>query len=198
MRLRVEACLHILRWAALALLVAGAGIAATPPARAPEDVVKVDALLRLVQERLDVAPQVAQTKWNTKAPIEDLPREEQIIERVRGKAGEFGLDPQWVSEFFQAQIDASKAIQANRHKAWAAEKHPPFEKVADLGKDIRPILDRLEPALLAALAKARPVLERPGAKALLDARAPDLVTVSGFDMHAGTRALAPLYAIAAQ
>ena len=188
----------ITKWfATLAFLLAFAGHAtAQTAAFSAEDVERIDTLLRLIQERLDVAPEVARTKWNTKAPIEDLPREQQIIDRVRGKAKELDLDARMVGEFFQAQIEASKIIQTTRHTMWAAEKRAPFEKVADLGKDIRPVLDRLEPALLAALRDAKPVLERPGAKPLLDARATDLIKVSGVDLQAGTVALAPLYAIA--
>jgi len=188
---------HFARAAAALALAAFAACATTAgPRHSGEDTKKVDALLQLIQERLDVAPEVAQTKWNTKAPIEDAPREQQIIDRVRGKAKDFGLEPQFVAEFFQAQIEASKIIQTTRHKAWTAEGRPPFDKIADLGKDIRPVLDRLEPALLGALRDARPVIERPGAKALLDARAPELIKVSGFDLQAGTVALAPLYSIA--
>src|SRR5439155_14550775 len=76
-----------------------------------EDTARVDAVLRLIQERLDVAPEVAQTKWNSKAPIQDAPREQQIIDRVRGKAKDYGLEEQYVADFFQAQIEASKIMQ---------------------------------------------------------------------------------------
>jgi chorismate mutase len=160
-----------------------------------DDTRKVDTLLRLVQERLQVADEVARTKWNTKAAIEDLPREAQIVERVRGRAAEFGLEPQLAGDFFQAQIDASKVIQRALHERWATEKRPPFDKVADLGKDIRPQLDRLEPALLSALHNAKPVLDRPGATVLLDVRT-QAGAFAGSSSAAVDTALKPLYAVA--
>jgi len=134
------------------------------------DTAAVDRLLGLIKERLDVAPDVARTKWNTKAPIEDVPREQQIIDGVARRATEYGLDPQVAGAFFRGQIEASKIVQNALHSEWTATRQPPFAKVADLGTDIRPVLDRLTPAMMRALADALPVLQRPGARGLLETR----------------------------
>jgi len=150
----------------LAVLTTGCASASFTAA----DTAAVDRLLGLIKERLDVAPEVARAKWNTKAPIEDLPREQQIIDGVGRRAPEYGLDPRLAESFFRAQIEASKIVQNALHAEWTAEKQPPFSTVADLGKDIRPVLDRLTPAMMRALADALPVLERPGGRALLEAR----------------------------
>lgn len=149
------------------LLLAGC---ASAPRFSDQDTARVDDLLRLVRQRLEVAPEVARVKWNTKAPIEDLPREKQIVDGVAATAPEHGLEPAVAAAFFQAQIDASKVIQRDLHAQWTAKAQPPFEKVPDLVKDIRPVLDRLTPALVKALADAWPVLGRPGGAALLDQR----------------------------
>jgi len=130
----------------------------------------VDRLLGLIEERLEVAPDVARTKWNTKAPIEDLPREQQIIDGVGRRAPEFGLDPQVAAAFFRGQIEASKIVQNALHSQWMATRQPSFATVADLGTDIRPVLDRLTPAMMRALADALPVLQRPGGRQLLEKR----------------------------
>ena len=103
-----------------------------------------------------MAPEVARTKWNTKAPIDDPLRDKQIIDGVATAATEYGLDPQVASTFFIAQIEASKAVQNALHAEWTAKRQPPFAKVADLGKDIRPVLDRLTPAMTGALLEALP------------------------------------------
>jgi len=134
------------------------------------DTAAVDRLLGLIKERLDVAPDVARTKWNTKAPIEDLPREQQIIDGVARRAPEYGLDPQVAGAFFRGQIEASKIVQNALHSEWTAARQPPFATVADLGTDIRPVLDRLTPAMMRALADAVPALRRPGGRRLLEVR----------------------------
>jgi chorismate mutase len=112
-----------------------------------EDTDKVEKLLGLIAERLAVAPEVARTKWNTHAAIEDLPREAQITRSVAQTAQEYGLASACASAFFQAQIDASKLVQRALHQEWTARGQLPFQKVPDLAKEIRPILDRLTPAL---------------------------------------------------
>ena len=156
------------------------------------DTAAVDRLLGLIKERLDVAPEVARTKWNTRAPIEDLPREKQIIDGVAKGAPEYGLEPQVVAGFFTAQIEASKVIQNALHAEWAARRQPPFEKVADLGKDIRPVLDRLTPAMMRALGQALPVLRKPGGRKLLEARSQALLANAPGGEAAAREAVAPL------
>jgi chorismate mutase len=152
----------------------------------------VDRLLVLIKERLDVAPEVARTKWNTRAPIEDLPREKQIIDGVAQAAPEYGLDPQVAAAFFTAQIEASEVVQNALHAEWTARKQPPFATVADLGKDIRPVLDRLTPAMMQALARALPALEQPGGRQLLEAQARAILANSPGGEAAAREALAPL------
>jgi len=174
----------------LALLLAAG--CATAPTFSAADTATVDRLLGLVKERLEVAPEVARTKWNTKAPIEDLPREKQIIDGVAKGAGQYGLDPQVAGAFFQGQIEASKVVQNALHADWTARKQPPFDKVADLGKNIRPVLDRLTPAMMRALAEALPVLQQPGGRALLEARARAVLAQAPGGEPAVREAIAPL------
>jgi chorismate mutase len=175
----------------LLVLLLAAGCA-TAPTFSAADTAKVDRLLDLVKERLDVAPEVARTKWNTKAPVEDLPRERQIIDGVAKGAGQYGLDPQVAGAFFQGQIEASKTVQNALHAEWAAKKQPPFEKVADLGKDIRPVLDRLTPAMMRALADALPVLQQSGGRALLEAQVKTVLAKAPGGEAAVREAVAPL------
>src|SRR5205814_4893618 len=124
--------------------------------------------------------------------IEDLPREQQIIDGVAKRATEYGLDPHAAATFFRGQIEASKIVQNALHAEWTAARQPPFAKVADLGKDIRPVLDRLTPAMLRALADALPVLQRPGGRRLLERQSrPILASAPGGDAGA-RRPIAPL------
>ena len=114
------------------------------------------ALLRLIDQRLAVAPLVAQAKWNSGAPIDDPVREKQILDSVTRQAAEAGLNAAFAQRFFQAQFDAGKLIQRKLHEQWRTEKHAPFSPVPDLARDVRPVLDELTPQLIAALIKIYP------------------------------------------
>ena len=179
-------------WLSLALVAILASGCATTASFTAADTATVDRLLGLIKERLDVAPEVARTKWNTKAPIEDLPREKQIIDGVAKEATEYGLDPQVAGSFFTGQIEASKVVQNALHAEWTARRQPPFAKVADLGKDIRPVLDRLTPAMMRALAAALPVLQQPGGRQLLEAQTKAILAKAPGGEAAVREAVAPL------
>lgn len=179
-------------WLGLALVAILASGCATTASFTAADTATVDRLLGLIKERLDVAPDVARTKWNSKAPIEDLPREKQIIDGVAKGATEYGLDPQVAGTFFTGQIEASKVVQNALHAEWTARRQPPFPKVADLGKDIRPVLDRLTPAMMRALAAALPVLQQPGGRQLLEAQTKAILAKAPGGEAAVREAVAPL------
>ena len=182
-------------WLGLALVaILTAGCATTANFTAV-DTAAVDRLLGLIKDRLDVAPEVARTKWNTKSPIDDLVRDKQIIDGVATAATEYGLDPQVASTFFTAQIEASKVVQHALHAEWTVQRQPPFAKVADLGKDIRPVLDQLTPAMMRALPEALPVLQRRGGHHLLEAQTRALLANASGGDAAVRRAVAPLLAL---
>jgi chorismate mutase len=179
-------------WLGVALVAILTSGCATTASFTAADTATIDRLLGLIRERLDVAPEVARTKWNTKAPIEDLAREKQIIDEVAKGATEYGLDPKVAGTFFTGQIEASKIVQKALHAEWTARRQPPFAKVADLGKDIRPVLDRLTPAMMQALAEALPVLEQPGSRQLLEAQSRAVLGQSPWGEIAAREAVAPL------
>jgi chorismate mutase len=183
---------HTNRWRGLALVAVLAFGCATTAGFTAAETATVDRLLGLIKERLDVAPEVARTKWNTKAAIEDLPREKQIIDGVAKRAAEYGLDPTAAATFFTGQIEASKVVQKALHAEWTVKGQPPFAKVADLGKDIRPVLDRLTPAMMRALAEALPVLQRPGGRPLLETRSKAVLATAPDGDAAVRAAIAPL------
>jgi chorismate mutase len=183
------------RRGALAVLITTAGIAClnVRPGFALAAGTALDTLLRLIGERLAVMPDVARHKYNSGAAGEDLPREAQVIEAVTAQAVEAGLDKDLAAKFFQAQIDASKMIQSERIAAWKAENHAPFTDVPDLKTVIRPKLDALTPAMLAALKDALPELTLGGTGGRLEAYA---VGQGGEYEAAFRRAIAPLVAAA--
>jgi chorismate mutase len=121
----------------------------------------IDRLLVLIDQRLKVAPLVAQAKWNSGVPINDPVRERQILDDLTASLKNADeADKLFVRRFFQAQFDAGKIIQLALHAQWRRQAHARFDNPPDLARDIRPELDRLTPLLIAALAQVRPLLQQ--------------------------------------
>jgi chorismate mutase len=155
------------RW--LCLLIVSCSIVAQPasPPLTKPNAAAITQLLNLIQQRLEIARSVAQAKWNSKSPIEDLNREEVILQNISQQASQFNLTPSQAKHFFTGQIQASKTIQANLHELWTSQHHPPFLNPPNLRTDIRPLLDKLTPQLLKTLGIALPTLQSKDARRLL-------------------------------
>jgi len=150
-------------------------------------------LVELLGRRLEIGVEVARTKWNTKAPIEDLAREATALDAIARAATDAGVDPDTARRLLQAQIDAGKIVQRSLHETWTAEGRPPFDAVADLTTQLRPQLDAVTAELVAVLAAAGslPALDATavgGAEAALVARLDGV----GRAADAARTALAPL------
>lgn len=113
----------------------------------------VDQLLLLIQKRLSIMHEVARAKWNQKAPIEDKEREQQILATLVEQSRQYGLDGQFVAKFFQAQIDAAKAIQNMDFALWQSQEKGPFEQVFSLKDHLRLYIDEINQDMLALLGK---------------------------------------------
>jgi len=152
-------------------------------------------LFQLIEERLAVAPLVARSKWNSGAPIDDPVREQKILAEAAQSAAQGGLEPALAVAFFQAQFEAGKLLQRQLHEQWRAQHQPPFTDVLDLGRSVRPVLDRLTPQLIAALSALQP-LRRPEADACLLRTA--TMPQRAVDAEAWATALQPLLAAEAR
>ena len=127
------------------------------PWNSPNSVV----LLSLMRERLQISVDVAKSKWNSDAPIEDIHRENAIVAGLTKQAGELGLPLPWAEQFFRAQIEAAKIVQRELHERWRQQGQGKFNDALDLARDVRPRLDALTPKLLAAITAAWPELCSP-------------------------------------
>lgn len=121
----------------------------------------IESLRSLIDARLLLAPDVAQYKWNHHLPIEDLPREAQVIATLGRRAGDLGVPQPFAEAFFRAQIEASKIAQNELFQGWDVFKHGQFPDAPDLATATRPRLDKLTEQLLHALADNWLVLSDP-------------------------------------
>lgn len=110
-------------------------------------------LLRLIRQRLDLMPGVAQAKWNRKLPITDEKREAALLADLQSKGVALGLPADFVREFFEAQISAAKQVQEELFAEWTARQQSQFPNAPDLQNEVRPRIDDLNQKLLTALHK---------------------------------------------
>jgi len=62
--------------------------------------------------------EVARTKWNQGLPIEDKAREAQILKGLVGQSEKIQAHEGWITQFFQAQMDAAKEVQRSDFAVW--------------------------------------------------------------------------------
>lgn len=125
-------------------------------ARAADAPAALAPLLASIGERLDIADQVALSKWDSHKAVEDRPREQQVIAGAASQAATYHLGQEVVEPFFAAQIEANKLVQYARLSTWHLQGKAPDTPRADLVGQIRPQLDRLQKRLLQQLADFSP------------------------------------------
>lgn len=130
-------------------------------------------LLSLMQQRLNLAQDVAMYKWNAKAAIDDPVREQQILDALAQQAPQYGLAPKQAQDFFAVQIVAGKMIQRALFAEWTSKSQAPFGNPPDLKTKIRPALDKLTIELLTALAEVQPVLQGKDSRQAVELAAAD-------------------------
>ncbi|MCG7537063.1 gamma subclass chorismate mutase AroQ [Pseudoalteromonas sp. OOF1S-7] len=101
-----------------------------------------------INQRLAQMQPVALFKAQKHKPVEDLSRETQVLSKALDEARQQCLDSASVKAFFQAQMDAAKAIQYRYRAQWLAEGVP--NKDADLVQ-LRSTLNQLGAAILGTL-----------------------------------------------
>jgi len=113
---------------------------------------RLQGLIATSAQRLSIGKQVALSKWDSKIPVEDAPREAHVIAAAI-QAGELrGLDQSFVATFFKAQIEANKLVQYSLLAEWYRLGNAPAHSSIDLSNAIRPELDQIQTALIAELA----------------------------------------------
>jgi chorismate mutase len=124
--------------------------ASNAPAQTAVD--QLQPLIQLSAERLAIADQVALSKMDSGAAVEDAARENVVITNAAKAGATLGQQPDAVSAFFRSQIEANKIVQYSLLANWRRTGTVPAHAPVDLAKTIRPELDQLQTKLLAAFA----------------------------------------------
>lgn len=110
--------------------------------------------------RLQIAEQVALAKWDSGKDVEDVPREEQVVQAAVVRAAAKGLTNDQVSKFFRAQIEANRFVQYALLARWYREGKAPQHRPINLTEVIRPQLDELQNSLIDELARTESLRSR--------------------------------------
>jgi len=153
---------HLLGITALSLFIgsAQASTVSAPPESLP-------LLLATMNERLNIADQVALSKWDSGKPVQDGAREAQVIGNARVLATARQLDPDAVAELLAAQIEGNKLVQYGLLAERQAAGKAPDVPRADLSTQIRAQLDQLQTRLLQQYAEFVPYRRDPNCPAWL-------------------------------
>jgi chorismate mutase len=117
-------------------------------------------LVETSAHRLMIAEQVALAKWDSGAPVEDAPREAQVI-HTAVEAGEAkGLDEASVTAFFRAQIEANKIVQYSLLADWRRHGNAPAHTPTSSMSAVRSELDQIQSLLIAELADTAAIRAR--------------------------------------
>ena len=112
--------------------------------------VSLGALSTALNERMQVMKQVAGYKALHHLPVEDLPREQVVLENMLENARQAGLEPHSIEPFVHALMKASKAVQYRYRADWLST--PDNQPVRDLA-DTRQQIQRLDSQLLTAISQ---------------------------------------------
>ncbi|MGK3143547.1 chorismate mutase [Pantoea sp. C2G6] len=127
------------------LLMCSHAFAGSLPSASPEQ------LSTLLNQRMLIMKAVAGYKAQHHLPIEDLPREQVVLENMLQNAQQAGLEPHSVEPFVHALMDASKAIQYRYRADWLSAPDN-AQPVSDLTETRQQIV-RLDSQLMSAISQ---------------------------------------------
>ncbi|MDV6278065.1 chorismate mutase [Rhodococcus erythropolis] len=156
---------------AAAIVGTTAALTVAFPSVTPAEPVTLSPLSALVEasaQRLLIADDVAAAKWDTDLPINDPPRERQVLDAVTAMAAEQNLDTGFVYRVFRDQIDATEAVEYTRFAQWKFDPAIAPTTRPDLSA-ARVTIDRLNRVMVTEIAEQWDTLHTPGCRARLAA-----------------------------
>lgn len=115
----------------------------------------LDALRKLLIERLALMEQVAAYKWNERLPVDDPAREVNVLKATLARSRAAGLDDGLARRFIVAQMEAAKIVQRFYFETWREEGVETIADVPDLKTDLRPRIGALSADLIVSVAESR-------------------------------------------
>lgn len=130
----------------------------------------LDSLVDAAAQRLQTADAVAAFKWRAQSSIEDPPRVNQVLAAVSADATAHRIDPAYVTQIFNDQINATDAIEYSRFAQWKLDPANAPASAVDLSAS-RSTIDTLNRQMVDEIAAHWDVLQSPAcAGALRDAK----------------------------
>jgi len=116
-------------------------------------------LASLARQRLELAPQVAWTKYSQDIPVYDPARETSALQSMMAQGAAQGVPQETTRRFFAAQMEASRRIQWQWIEGWRKNLVPrPSGPVRSLDEDLRPRIDAIGAEQVEAMSRgARPL-----------------------------------------
>lgn len=147
------------------LLCACTSVTAVEP---PPDALRP--LIESIGQRIDIANEVALSKWYSGKPVQDSNRERQVILGAQALAEEFKLNSGAVGDFISAQMEANKLVQYARIAQWHEQGQAPGTPPSALTSGLRSRLDALQRALIQQYARFSPYRNQPACRSWLQAQ----------------------------
>ena len=129
--------------------------------KAQNAVDQLQPLIEMSAHRLAIADQVSLAKADSGAAVEDIARENVVIENAVKEGTAKGLEKDVVSNFFKAQIEANKIVQYSLLSNWRRTGQVPEHAKINLAQTIRPELDQLQTGLITELANTSAIRSAP-------------------------------------
>ena len=107
----------------------------------------------LARQRIELAPQVAWTKFSRGIPVYDPAREAAALHHVMTLGASRGIPQETTRRFFAAQMEVSRRVQWEWIHAWHKGRAEPFGPVRSLENDLRPRIDAIGAQQIEALAR---------------------------------------------
>lgn len=140
-----------------ALLGAAAPAQACP--RDPAEQQAVTAVASAALDRLEIADDVAASKFLSGKAVADPAREQAVIDATVAAAKADGVDPVAAERVMRAQITASKQVQYALIARWNAHRDEAPTTARDLATSIRPRINAVDARLVPAIGAASAALD---------------------------------------
>ncbi|MFS4505225.1 gamma subclass chorismate mutase AroQ [Clavibacter sp. Sh2141] len=152
----------LLASSALAVSLAAVLGAASPALAGPRVVAgeqgAVTAVASAALDRLEIADDVAASKWLSGKAVADPAREQAVVDATVAAAEADGVDPVAAERIMRAQIAASKQVQYALIARWRAHPEEAPTTAPDLTASVRPRINAVDARLVPAIGQAHDAL----------------------------------------